>query len=78
MTPRVEITDADLELILEALDDAAYYRDTRSRVLRSAVKRRNPRSPSSITIDPEARGADAYRQKAKAYEALATRLRNQR
>ena len=34
-----EITESDLALILEALDDAAFYRDTRARALKSAVKK---------------------------------------
>ena len=76
MTKRVEITDDELELILEALDDAGYYRDTRSRVLRSAVK--SPRSLSPTTNDPGAGGADAHQQKAKAYQAMAARLRKKR
>ena len=36
MTDRAQITDEELALILEALDDAAFYRDSRSHVLRSA------------------------------------------
>ena len=44
MTKRVEITPEDLALILEALNDAAYYRDARSRVLKSAVRKRGGRS----------------------------------
>ena len=48
------ITDEELALILEALDDAAFYRDSRSHVLRSA-KRRTLRSHSPA-IDGEGGG----------------------
>jgi len=74
MTDRAQITDEELALILEALDDAAFYRDSRSHVLRSA-KRRTLRSHSPA-IDGEGGGPDVHRSKAKAYAALAIELRN--
>ena len=74
MTDRAQITDEQLALILEALDDAAFYRDSRSHVLRSA-KRRTLRSHSPA-IDGEGGGPDVHQSKAKAYAALAIELRN--
>jgi hypothetical protein len=71
MAERVEITSEQLALILEALEDAAFYRDTRSRVLKSAVKRSSRR----LVADAEGAGADVHRTKAKAYTELALRLR---
>ena len=74
MADRAPITDEELALILEALDDASFYRDSRSHVLRSA-KRRNLRARST-TIDGEGGGPDVHQRKAKAYAALAVKLRN--
>ena len=70
MTERVEITRTELALILEALDDAAYYRGSRSRVLKGAARRRNRRSPSSptpptITMDLEGTATEIHRRKAQ-------------
>ena len=74
MADRVPIADEELALILEALDDASFYRDSRSHVLRSA-KRRNLRARSTM-IDAEGGGPDVHQRKAKAYAALALKLRN--
>ena len=74
MTDRAQIPDEELALILEALDDAAFYRDSRSHVLRSA-KRRTLRSHSPA-IDGEGGGPDVHRSKAKADAALEIELRN--
>jgi hypothetical protein len=65
MSVRGEITPQELALILEALDDAAYYRETRSRVLETAVRRRGRESDAS----------DVHRRQAQAYSALAVKLR---
>jgi hypothetical protein len=65
-----EVSDAELALIVEALEDAAYYRDTRSRVLDSAVRRQARRSSPAIRS-----GTDEHREKARAYNALAARLK---
>jgi len=65
MTERVEIAREELALVLEALDDAAYYRETRSRVIESAVRRRGRESDAS----------EFHRHKAQAYSALAIKLR---
>lgn len=81
MTRGVEITEADLALILEALDDAAFYRDARSHVLKSAVKRGSRRSPvsseSAAPADSEGPAGDVHRRQSQAYSALAARLRRQ-
>jgi len=61
----VELTAEEVALLVEALQDAAFYRDTRSHVLRSAVRKRGGA--------PEER--DEHRAKARAYEALALRLK---
>ena len=74
MADRAPITDEKLALILEALDDASFYRDSTSHVLRSA-KRRNLRARST-TIDAEGGGPDVHQRKAKAYAELAVKLRN--
>lgn len=55
-----------MALLVEALQDAAFYRDARSRVLRSAVRRRGVAEPGS---------GDEHRAKARAYEVLALRLK---
>jgi len=81
MTKKVEIAEPELALILEALDDAAFYRDARSRVLKSAVKRAGRRSSVSSTSPPTAdsdsTAADVHRRQSQAYTALATKLRRQ-
>ena len=61
----MELSADEVALVVEALQDAAFYRDTRSRVVRSAVRKRG--------IEPA--GGDEHRAKARAYEALATRLK---
>ena len=71
MADRVEVTAEDLALILAALEDAAFYRDARSHVLKSAVKRSSRRSPP----DAEWSDPDVHRRQAQAYAALALRLR---
>ncbi len=80
MTKPVEITPAELALILDALEDASFYRDTRSRVLKSAVRKSSRRSlPMSGSMgsstDPEgSTEPEDHRAKALAYAALATQL----
>ncbi len=79
MTTEAQITEGELALILEALDDAAYYRDSRARVLKTAVKRRTRRLPQSETPGTstiqQGTATDNHRRKAQAYEALALKLR---
>jgi len=69
-----EITRDELALVLEALDDASFYRDARSHVLKSAVKRAGRRLAHEPEVDP----GDVHRSKATAYRALAVRLRSAR
>ena len=71
MADQDKITQADLALILAALEDAAFYRDSRSHVLKSAVKRISRRAPP----EAETAGTDVHRRQAEAYTALALRLR---
>lgn len=74
MTKPVEITREQLALILEALDDAAYYRDARSRVLKSAMRKRSGRS---ITTDVVGAAGDVHQRQAQAYGALAIKLKHE-
>ena len=67
-----EISQEQLTLILEALQDAAFYRDSRSRVLKSAVNKTIRRTNAMV---PHGGGADIHREKALAYHALADKLR---
>jgi hypothetical protein len=72
MNKPVELTEEELALILEALGDATFYRDTRARVLQMAVRRAARRGPGA--------GSDRedHQAKARAYEALAIKLRSNR
>ena len=68
MADPIQITRDELDLILDALGDAVFYRDARSHVLRGAVRRRGG-------------AADAgheHRRQARAYEELAAPLRKRR
>ena len=73
MAGKVEILADEVALIVEALEDAAYFRDSRSRAIKSAVRRRS----RSLSPKPGAEGdaPEPDRLKAKAYEALAIKLR---
>jgi IS5 family transposase len=68
----VEITHEELALILEALDDAAFYRDARSRIVESAVRRRS-RGESPLVASGANR--ESHQRKVQAYNALAVKLR---
>ena len=74
MTEPVALTQDELALVLEALEDAAFYRETRSRVLDSAARksRRSPATGSERGTDVE-----LHRRQARAYGALALKLRKQ-
>ena len=72
MKKPVEITEEELALLLDALGDAAFYRDTRARVLKMAVRRAARRGP------PTESGREDHQAKARAYEALAIKLRSNR
>ena len=67
----VELDDADVALILEALEDAAVYRDARSRVLDMAVRRQGRRGSAPAATGG---GIEAHHDKSIAYAALARRL----
>ena len=68
MADSTEITRNELDLILDALGDAVFYRDARAHVLRGAVRRRGG----------DAEAGDEHRRKARAYEELARRRRRLR
>lgn len=75
MTAPASLTQEDLATVLLALDDAAFYRETRSRVLESAVRR--ARRPAAIPRAAEAgAGSDVelHKRQAQAYRALAVKL----
>jgi hypothetical protein len=74
--PEVEVSREELALILEALEDAAFYRDTRSRVLDSAVKRQRRRT--AAPADPARGAGEVHRLKARAYHDLAVKLQRER
>ena len=65
---KIEITDSDLALILDALEEAAVFRDARSRAIANTARRRG-RGISEGTP------GEADRQKARDYTALAVKLR---
>ncbi|TMC52569.1 MAG: hypothetical protein E6J20_11600 [Chloroflexi bacterium] len=69
-----EFTRDELDLILEALDDASFYRDARSLVLKGAVTRAGRPSPGV----PPMHSGDVHREKAQAYRALMGKLRSER
>jgi hypothetical protein len=75
MSERVEITRGELELVLEALDDAAFYRETRSRVLQSAARKLSRRSAVAPTGADGPSDAEGHRLKSQAYGALAAKLK---
>lgn len=72
----VEIDDADLAVIIEALESAAMWLDARSRVIDAAARRSARRYPGRA-VDP---GSDrkADRRRASNYAELAARLKKER
>jgi hypothetical protein len=78
MSAHVELTPAELALIVEALQDAAFYRDARSHVLKSAARRQNRRSATAPEPSAADASTDIHRRQAKAYEALALKLKQKR
>jgi hypothetical protein len=72
----LELTDAEVALVIDALEDAAFYRDTRSRVLDTAVRRQRRRS--SLPAESAVSEQDVHREKARDYAALAVRLKSGR
>jgi hypothetical protein len=69
----IELSDEEVAVLLQALEDAAVYRDARSHVLQSAVRRRDRRS-SAPSASAQDAGAE-HRRQARAYQALALKLR---
>lgn len=69
----MEISKADADLILQALEDAMVFRDGRSKALANAVRRSTRKYPGLGA--QEGAGAEADRQKARDYAALAARLK---
>jgi len=73
MTNPVELTPEEVMLVLDALADAAVFRDSRSRVLQRAVRLRGRREEASTPGGADAGEAD--RRKSREYEALSLKLR---
>jgi hypothetical protein len=73
MSPVIELSDEEVALLLQAVEDAVTYRDARSHVVQSAVRRRERRAGGSSRPDADV-GAD-HRERVRAYEALALKLR---
>ncbi len=69
----MQVSESDLALIIQALEEAAMWQDARSRVIDTAARRSARRFPGRAA-EP-ATGRDADRQKARDYAALAARLR---
>lgn len=73
MAKRVELTDEDLALLLDALEEAAFFRDARSRVVDSAVRRQaRRRDPAGVSARSET--GDEHRDRMAAYQALREKL----
>ncbi len=68
MKKRIALDGDELALVLEALEDAAYFRETHSRVLHTAVGRRG----GEFTLDDAP--SEAHRDKSRAYADLADKL----
>jgi len=74
VTKRVELSDEELTLLLDALEEAAFFRDARSRVIDSAVRRQaRRRDPAGVPSQSET--GDEHRDRMAAYQALRTKLR---
>lgn len=71
--PLIELTEAEVALLLEALEEAAFFRDARSNVVRSAVRRRDRRFAPAEAGAGEA--GEEHRRKARAYADVALKLR---
>jgi hypothetical protein len=66
----VGLTQPDLELVLQALDDAAFFRESRA----SAMERVARKGRRGTTDGPV---GEADKQKARDYNALSRKLRGQ-
>jgi hypothetical protein len=63
-----ELTPHELELVLQALDDGAFFRESRASAM-ERVARKGRRGTSEAPV------GDADKQRARDYNALAARLR---
>jgi hypothetical protein len=70
----LDVTDDELALLLDALEEAAFFRDARSHVMDSAV-RRQARRRDPATTTARAHTGDEHRAKVAAYQALIAKLR---
>jgi len=77
VTKRVELSDEELGLLVDALEEAAFFRDARSRVVDSAVRRQaRRRDPAGVPSRSET--GDEHRDRMAAYQALRAKLRRAR
>lgn len=67
----VEVSEEEVQLILEALQDAMFYRDARAHVVKSVARRLDRRGGGP----PRPDSGDEHRAKAQSYAALAARLK---
>ncbi len=64
----MELTAEDVTLVLQALDDAAFFRESRASAM-ERVARKGRRGPSDAPV------GEADKQKARDYNALSRKLR---
>jgi len=69
----MDLSDSEIALIVQALEEAAMWQDARSRVIDTAARRSSRRYPGRAVEPGASREAD--RKKAKDYAELAARLR---
>ena len=67
-----ELSERELALIIEALEEAAFFRDARSRVVQGAVRRSARRG--FRPTDESAAAAD-HQEKRRAFQELADKLK---
>jgi len=65
MSKEIELTSEELALIVEALQDALVFRDSRSRVIQRAVRMKG---------SPRGETGEVDRRKSREYEALMRKL----
>jgi hypothetical protein len=65
MSKEIEFTSEELELIVEAIQDAMVFRDSRSRVIQRAVRMKG---------SPRGETGEADLRKSREYEALMRKL----
>ena len=74
MSHPIDFSDEELALLLQALEDGITYRDARSHVMHSAVRRHSRRA--ELASGRESESGAAHRQQARDYEQLALKLRS--